>query len=175
MATVEWELPLTEDYVEKNLCEHIGVAISIAHLRAIRQCLAENPHKGVCIFEDDIDFTSFFGHCILAALFAISGCKRGLSTWEAFDIVEYQPSILYLSKWILLAMPKSYENKVGTFQERHSFNLLTVLAEGLTIVERNRWAKVHTGISCTLSLRIFVEEKNRQPMGFASDRHSARI
>ena len=48
LATVEWELAFTEEYVEKALCEHITMAISIAHLRTIRQCLADNPHKWVC-------------------------------------------------------------------------------------------------------------------------------
>ena len=50
LATVEWELALTDAFVRRALREPVGVAVAIAHLRAIRQSLASDSQKWVCIF-----------------------------------------------------------------------------------------------------------------------------
>ena len=70
LATVEWELALTDTFAARALRDPVSVAVSVAHLRAIRQSLAGNPHKWVCIFED-VETTGCFGTSILAALLAV--------------------------------------------------------------------------------------------------------
>ena len=76
LATVEWELALTDTFAARALRDPVGVAVSVAHLRAIRQSLAGNPHKWVCIFEEDIETTGCFGTSIFAALLAVSATRR---------------------------------------------------------------------------------------------------
>ena len=97
LATAEWELALTDTFAARALREPVGVAVSIAHLRAIRQSLADNPHKWVCIFEDDVEPTGFFGTTILAALLAVSGSKKQRDIYEAFHVADQPPAIIYLS------------------------------------------------------------------------------
>ena len=97
LATMESELALTDTFAARALRDPVGVAVSVAHLRAIRQSLADNPHKWLCIFEDDVETTGCFGTSILAALLAVSGSKKQRDVVEDFHVADQPPAIIYLS------------------------------------------------------------------------------